>query len=175
MVFVVLLKGINVGGRRTFRPSELAKEPRNLDVVNVGGAGTFVVRNAASREKLRAEIARRLPFKAEIMICSGREVLRLIASDPFAGQTARAGIVRFVGVMARSRKPSELPPLDLPSSGRWFVRVLARQGRFVAGLYRREMKTIGYLGRLEKIFGTPLTTRNWNTFLSIGQILRPAR
>jgi hypothetical protein len=35
------------------------------------------------------------------------------------------------------------------------------------------MKAIGYLGRLEKLFGVPLTTRNWNTILAVARILRP--
>jgi uncharacterized protein (DUF1697 family) len=173
MAFVIFLKGINVGGHRTFRPSVLAKELKGSNIVNVGGAGTFVVRNAVSRTKVRTEILRRLPFNAEVMICGGSEVLRLIDSDPFADQAARPGIVRFVSVMARRRRSLAQLPLDLPSSGRWSVRVLTCQGRFVVGLYRREMRTIGYLGQLEKLAGVPLTTRNWNTFLSIGKILRP--
>jgi len=41
----------------------------------------------------------------------------------------------------------------------------------VFGLYRREMKAIGYLGHLEKVFGVPVTTRNWNTILAIVRIL----
>jgi hypothetical protein len=29
------------------------------------------------------------------------------------------------------------------------------------------MKTIGYLGQIDKLFGVPATTRNWNTILAI--------
>jgi hypothetical protein len=36
------------------------------------------------------------------------------------------------------------------------------------------MKSIGYLGRLEKVFGVSVTTRNWNTMMAIGRILRQA-
>ena len=49
--------------------------------------------------------------------------------------------------------------------------VLTRQGRFVVGVYRRDMKAIRYLGQLDKVFGVPVTTRNWNTILAIVQIL----
>jgi len=45
MALVVFLRGVNVGGHRTFRPSLLANELSDFDVVNVGAAGTFVVRN----------------------------------------------------------------------------------------------------------------------------------
>lgn len=72
MALVVLLRGVNVGGHRTFRPSVLAKELAALDVVNIGAAGTFVIRQPVTQTRLRTELARRLPFEAEIMICRGR-------------------------------------------------------------------------------------------------------
>jgi uncharacterized protein (DUF1697 family) len=172
MALVVLLKGINVGGHRTFRPSVLAKELERLDVVNVGAAGTFVVRKPVSRANLRADIMRRLPFHADVMICDGSDILRLISADPFAGLASDTGIVQFVSVMAKRRMPPSALPLVFPTEGAWSLRVLACQGRFVLGLYRREMKSIGYLGQLEKVFGVPLTTRNWNTILAVAQHLR---
>jgi hypothetical protein len=45
-------------------------------------------------------------------------------------------------------------------------------GRFVCGLYRRHMKTIGYLGQIDKFFGAPATTRNWNTMLQVIRLLK---
>jgi hypothetical protein len=33
------------------------------------------------------------------------------------------------------------------------------------------MKAISYLGRLDRMFGVPLTTRNWNTLTAISQVL----
>jgi hypothetical protein len=33
------------------------------------------------------------------------------------------------------------------------------------------MKAIGYLGKLEKLFGVPATNRNWNTILKVAKIL----
>jgi uncharacterized protein (DUF1697 family) len=172
MALVVLLKGINVGGHRTFRPSVLAKELKHFDVVNVGAAGTFVFRKAVSRVELRAEMMRRLPFEAEVMICSGSDILRLASSDPFAGQPSGPNIVRFVSVLARRRPALSRVPLNLPSDGEWGLRILAHQDRFVFGLYRREMKAISYLGQLEKIFGVPVTTRNWNTILTVARVLK---
>jgi uncharacterized protein (DUF1697 family) len=68
MALVVLVRGVNVGGRR-FRPSTLAAQLTHLDVVSIGAAGTFVIRRPVSRARLRAELARRLPFNAEIVIC----------------------------------------------------------------------------------------------------------
>ena len=58
MALVVLLRGVNVGGHRTFRPSTLAKQLKHLDAVNIGAAGTFVIRRPVTQAQLRAELAR---------------------------------------------------------------------------------------------------------------------
>jgi len=171
MAQVVFLRGINVGGHRSFRPSVLAAQLQHLGAVNIGAAGTFVIRQAVTRTQLRAEVASRLPFAAEIVICQGREIAGLLSRDPFAGLAARPDIVRFVSVL--SRRPRSQPPLPmtLPSRGRWLLKVLALDGRFVVGLYRRHMKVIGYLGTLDQLFGTPATTRSWSTFAAIAKAL----
>jgi len=51
------------------------------------------------------------------------------------------------------------------------VRLVAANGQFVFGEYRRHMKTIGYLGQLDKLIGMPATTRNWNTIDAIVRVL----
>jgi uncharacterized protein (DUF1697 family) len=171
VALVVFLRGVNVGGHRTFRPSKLAKQLRHFDAVNIGAAGTFVIRRPVSRAQLRDEIARRLPFDAEIVICQGREIVSLVQRDVFSGHPVRPDVVRFVSVL--TRRPRSAPPLPMryPASGTWLLQVLARDGRFVLGQYRRHMKTIGYLGALDRIFGVPVTTRNWNTITAISRVL----
>jgi uncharacterized protein (DUF1697 family) len=170
MALVVLLRGVNVGGHKTFRPSVMAKELK-LDAVSIGAAGTFVIRRPVSRTKLRAELTRRLPFDADVMICERREILRLASADPFAGQPSGPKILHFVSVMAKRNQSLPALPLVIPTAGDWGLKVLDVQGRFVLGLCRREMKAIGYLGQLEKILGVTVTTRNWNTILAIARSL----
>jgi uncharacterized protein (DUF1697 family) len=171
VALVVLLRGVNVGGHKTFRPTTLAGQLRHLDIVNVGAAGTFVIRQPIGRAPLRAEIARRLPFDAEIVICEGREITRLLSHDPFAGHPVRPDITRFVSVLSRLPRSAPRLPLVLPSRGQWLMQVLRRDGRFVFGMYRRHMKVIGYLGTVDRIFDVPVTTRNWNTITAIAKVL----
>jgi hypothetical protein len=33
------------------------------------------------------------------------------------------------------------------------------------------MKVIGYLGTFDRLFGVPVTTRNWNTITAIAKVL----
>ena len=52
------------------------------------------------------------------------------------------------------------------------MRVIASQGQFIFGVYRRHMKTIGYLGQLDRLFGGRAMTRNWNTIVAVVRILK---
>ena len=172
MALVVLLRGVNVGGHRTFRPAALAKELTEFDAVNIGAAGTFVVRKPPTQARLRTEVARRLSFDTEIVICHGREILGMIAQEHFADQPLRSDIVRFVSVLSRSPRLKAPTPVIFPARGNWLLKILARERRFVFGLSRRHMKAIGYLGEIDRLFGVPATTRNWNTIKTIAKALK---
>jgi uncharacterized protein (DUF1697 family) len=172
MTLVVFLRGINVGGHRRFRPSILAKELSAFDVVNVGAAGTLIVRRPGSKAKFRAELIRRLPFEAEIAICDARDLLNLERENPFGRKPPHPDQVRFVSILSKPGQCTSTIPVSLPPDGEWFVRVIASQERFLCGMYRRHMKTIGYLGQIDKLFGAPVTTRTWNTILAVVEILK---
>jgi len=172
MAFVVFLRGVNVGGHRTIRPSILAGELSHYDVVNVGAAGTFVVRKPGSRTKFRAELLRKLPFETEVMLCDARDLLRLETENPFGDEPMSPDVVRFVSILSKASRVAPLVPIALPPDGEWFLRVIASRKRFVFGVYRRHMKAIGYLGQLDKVFGVAATTRNWSTILAIVRILK---
>jgi uncharacterized protein (DUF1697 family) len=172
MALVVFLRGVNVGGHRTFRPSALARELSGYDVVNVGAAGTFVVRKpGSSKAKFRTALLRKLPFEAEIVLCDGRDLLRLEMENPFGSESSPPDVVRFVSILSKAGGVRASLPVMFPADGEWLVRVIASDGQFVFGEYRRHMKTIGYLGQVDKLYGVPATTRNWNTIMTVLRIL----
>ena len=113
-----------------------------------------------------------LPFEAVVAICEGRDVIRIEKENPFGSEPSPADVTRFVSVMTKAGRAPDKLPISLPPTDAWLVRIIASQGRFVFGMYRRHMKTIGYLGQIDKLFGTPVTTRNWNTILAIMRILK---
>jgi uncharacterized protein (DUF1697 family) len=168
---VVFLRGVNVGKANRCQPAVIARQLSRLGVINIGAVGTFVVREDVSESALRTAIAKKLPFKCEIMICPARDIIKLASKDPFAEQPSDPDITRFVNVLAK-RLPSPLPlPLCLPSDDDWLLKIIAIENRFVLGLYRRQMKAISYLGKFEKLLGVPVTTRNWNTIEKVVKIL----
>jgi len=140
-------------------------------VINIGAVGTFVVREDVSEPVLRAAIAKKLPFQCEIIICSARDIVNLASRNSFTEHASDANVTRFVNVLAK-RIPSPPPlPLCLPSDDSWLLKIIAIENRFVLGLYRRQMKAITYLGKIEKLLGLPASTRNWNTIEKVAKIL----
>lgn len=172
MALVVFLRGVNVGGHRTFRPTELAVALKHLGAINIGAAGTLVIRQPMTQAQARAEVACILPFVTQIVVCQGREILQLLSNNPFQGLSVQPDVVRFVSVLSGRARLAPTMPMQLPSSGRWLMKILARRNRFVIGIYRRHMKVIGYLGALDRLYGVPVTTRNWNTITAIGSVLQ---
>jgi|SRR5437868_2017128 len=174
MPSVVFLRAVNVGGTNRCQPALIAKELAKFDIVNIGAVGTFVVRKDVSEPMLRATLARKLPFKCEIMICPTRDIIKLVTKDPFARQPSGPEITRFVNVLHKRLRTLPPLPLALPSDDDWLLKIIAIQDRFVLGLYRRQMKAISYLGKIEKRLGVPVTTRSWNTIEKVATILRSA-
>ncbi len=173
MALVVFLRGINVGGHRTFRPSLLARDLHDYDVTNIGAAGTFVVRKPGAKAEFRTTLLAKLPFGAEaVVLCDARDLLRLETDNPFGTEPPAADVVRFVSILPKPAPLRVRLPVTFPADGPWLVRLIASDRQFVFGTYRRHMKTIGYLGQIDKLYAAPATTRNWNTIITIVRILK---
>src|SRR2546423_9565250 len=130
MASIVFLRAVNVGGANLCRPAELAKQLARFGVVNIGAVGTFVVREDVSESALRAAIAKKLPFKCEIMICPAKAIVDLVRKYHFSRQPSDPELTRFVSVLHKS--PRSLPslPLSLPSHNDCLLKIVAIQGQF---------------------------------------------
>jgi uncharacterized protein (DUF1697 family) len=173
MAHVVFLRGVNVGGSRCFQPSALARDLAHLGAVNLGAAGTFVVRKHLSEAALRSEFAGRLPFTTELMICRSAELEKLAATDPFPTTGRSPDLRRCVSVLAK--KPRQLPllPFSYPPGKDWQVRVVGVSGKLAWALWRRQGRSfVDPNSVIEKYLGVRATTRNWNTVLRLYDLLR---
>ncbi|MCI4346287.1 MAG: DUF1697 domain-containing protein [Thermoplasmata archaeon] len=173
MAFVVLLRGVNVGGK-TFRPAELARKLTRLKLSSVGAAGTFLARGTASDEEIRRAISAELPFETEIIVVPVKAVEQALRVDPLGGRAPDAGARRFLTVAAsRLPKPPRLP-LWFPEKTKWEVVITAIRGPIVAGLNRRLGERLLYPNAVvEKQFSVRSTTRWWETFQALLALVEP--
>ena len=173
MTHIALLRGVNVGGHRVFRPAQLPAQLPELGLVNIGAAGTFVVRNRMSKERVRAALSKALPFATAIVVVDADEFRRLAEQDPLAEYAGRKEITRFVMTLGDEPEAEPILPVEFKDGRRWLIRIVGRTGPFALGVYRRDPKTIGLLGRVDRLFDVPVTTRNWNTIGAIMKVLDP--
>ena len=173
MAQVVFLRGVNVGGHKKFQPSVFAREMADIDVVNVGAAGTFVVRKRISQASLRAELLRRLPVKAELMICPSRDIIALASREPFGEDSPDRDIKRYVTILAKRSRALPSLPITQPTGEEWQVKIISVIGRFALSLHRRMGRTLVYPNEVvEKNLGVSATTRNWNTISAVCEVLK---
>lgn len=174
MALVVFMRGVNVGGHKAFKPSALAKDLAALDAVNVGAAGTFVIRGRVAEPRLRAELRRRMPFEVELMVCRGGALLEL--SSRYSDAAPEKDERRFLSVMAKPPRNQPRLPLRRPDGKQWQVEITEVAGSFAVSLWRRRGRTLLYPNEVvEKELAVSATTRNWNTLASICGILSAAR
>ncbi|MGP8078361.1 MAG: hypothetical protein ACLQD8_02960 [Thermoplasmata archaeon] len=173
MAWAVLVKGANVGGN-VFRPSQLVKELPELALTSIGAAGTFVAKTGVSAAVVRRALNAKLPFKAPMMLVPEGEVLRILDADPVGSVRRVPGVRKFITVADRPLSREVRLPIEVPSAAEWGVRVLAIDGPFALGLYRRLGPRLIYPNEVvERTFGVEATTRWWETLESIGRILAP--
>ena len=171
MAHVVFLRAANVGGKNVFRPAQLAAALAHLDVVNVGAAGTFVVRGKATAAAIRRQILAQLPFEPGIAVRPGREVVALARRRPFAGAVLSKDLRGWVAVMCG--RPSARPTLPVmkPAGKAWSVRFDHLDGAYAIGLHRRAGGSVFPNQVVEQALRAPATTRWWETIERVAEIV----
>jgi uncharacterized protein (DUF1697 family) len=173
MASVLFFRGVNVGGHKTFRPSELARKLAHLDAVSIGAAGTFVIRRPVSKAAIQTELKKHLKFDAEVMMCPGREVLDLVESPPFDAERVGPTVKRYATVLAKRSLAGTPVPFLKPDGPQWQVKIIRITSRWVLSLHRRMGKRLIYPNEVvEGLLDMSATTRNWNTILAIAETLR---
>jgi hypothetical protein len=104
--------------------------------------------------------------------CAAADLLQLAIENPFGSEPSQNDVVQFVSILSKASRRNASLPITLPADGEWLVRILGSRNRLVFGVYRRRMKTIGYLGQIDQLFGVPTTTRSWSTILSVLRIFK---
>jgi uncharacterized protein (DUF1697 family) len=168
---VVFLRGVNVGGNKTFRPAEVA---RSLGAVNLGAAGTFVLRAGGAESALRRSILKALEFECEVIVCRGEDVLELARRAEKDPPPYGKDLKTMVSVLAAKPKAKPTLPVSVPDGKEWQVRVASMDGPFVTSVWRRTEGRFIYPNEVvERLYGVPATTRGWSTIGAIAKALGP--
>lgn len=173
---VVFLRAANVGGKNVFRPAQVAAALKHLDVVNVGAAGTFLVRGNVSTAEIRREILAHLAFDPELSVRPAREILALVRSEPFRRVAFSKDLRGWVAVLGGRPAARPTLPLSKPEGKAWSVRLDRIEGAFALGLWRRRPDASLFPNQVvESTLRVRATTRFWETILRLAGLIEASR
>ncbi len=173
MRHVVFLRAANVGGKNVFRPAQLPAALPDLGLVNVGAAGTFVVRSHASAAAIRSRLEAKLPFETRMAVATAADVLALVRSQPFRRVSFSKEQRGWVAALASRPKSRPKLPIAKPADKGWCVRFDRLDGAFALGLWHRRPGGFVFPNQIvEAALGVAATTRWWETLERVAQILR---
>jgi uncharacterized protein (DUF1697 family) len=171
-VFIALLRGINVGGRKRVRMADLVHLCRDLGFHHVRTylqSGNVLFESPQDdpgqvSAMVGGEISRKWGFPVKVILRTSAEFRRIITSNPLAGEGLDADTLHVTFL-------SELPPEGVPEG--------MREGKDGHDRYvnvGREVylscpdgygKTKFSTGFFEKKLGVAATTRNWKTVTAL--------
>lgn len=169
---VVLLRGVNVGGKNRLAMADLAAACTALGCRNVrtyiqsgnvvADAATGVARSLAQR--LRAHLVEHCGIDVPVVLRTADELRAVAAASPFL----RAGAPEeqlFVGFLADRPTPAQVAALDPARSPGDEFAVVGRDVhmRLGNGAADTKLTAAWFDGRL----GTTITVRNWRTVLQL--------
>ena len=174
--FVVLLRGINVGGASSLRMSDLQAALKGLGCQSVRTyiqSGNAMFRAPASaRADLQQRIAARLlrthGVRTTVLLLTARDLERAITANPFPKAESSPKSLHLFFLAATPRRPN-LTFLEevRTSTERFQIKGRVFYLHAPEGVGRSKLAT-----RVERALGVPATARNWRTCRKLLEIAR---
>lgn len=176
MKWIALLRGINVSGKNIIPMVELRTLCEGLGWQNVqsyiqSGNLVFEADTVASEleHQLEAAIEKRFRFTVPVIVRSDKQWQSYIAANPF--QKEIENNAKFVHLLlAKSPPPASVAETltDFAANGEQVRLVGNGLWIYYAGGVGRSKITPA---KLDKAAGSPVTARNWNTVVKLGEML----
>jgi uncharacterized protein (DUF1697 family) len=172
MVYVALLRGINVGGKAMVPMAVLRETCASVgcdDVVTYIQSGNVVLRSPLRADKLQAAleaaIAARFGIEPAVMIRTAEELAAVVAGNPYTGDDEKHLHVGFLHAAPDGATEQCLRAIDCDPEQ---VTVVGRE------LYLRLPNGMGRAAlpvKMERCLRpTPVTVRNWRTVTKLVEL-----
>jgi uncharacterized protein (DUF1697 family) len=173
---VAFLRAVNVGGRSPASMAEVraALAEAGFGVVeSIGHAGTLLLDGGRRRSgdvarAVERALAARLGLETTAVVRTLAQVRAIVARAPFGPAPAASDEKRYLAFLSRPPRTRPRLPIEAPHEG---LTILALAGDDVLVLSRAVGQgRSGFPNALvERAFGVPATSRNWNTVVKIAR------
>jgi uncharacterized protein (DUF1697 family) len=173
MIFVALLRGVNVGGR-TVKMDALKKAfeaagHKNVKTILASGNVVFESSNVDAQKvksDIEAQIKKTFGFDVDVILRSEKEIRALIKADPFKNIKVEAETRLYVTFLAEKPKSKIAAPYKTWDGD--YKILLIKNNNVISTLASSPKHgTPDVMDLLGKEFGKQITTRTWNTILKI--------
>ena len=174
--YIVLLRGINVGGHKKVPMADLKKllEKTGFHNVNTLLASGNVVfesdeeNNNKLLEKITSALEKKFGFSIPVVLRGFSDIEILIILDPFKSIKVTPKTRLYATFLSEKPKKKSLTGYTSPDKS--FKIISAEKDTIFSVLDAAIAKTPEVMGVLEKEYGKNITTRNWNTVVKISKL-----
>jgi uncharacterized protein (DUF1697 family) len=175
--YIALLRGINVGGVRI-----PMAELRALGAGDLGWSGveSYIQSGnlifeadgepAALEDELERAVERRFGYAIPVLVRRAADWPAYVTSNPFPGESEREAKLVMLALSKRPPKPDAVQALTARAAGG--ERIASAGGalwiHFASGSARSKLTP----SVLDRLAGSPVTTRNWRTVLKLEELAR---
>ncbi len=175
--YVAFLRGINVGGHRLVKMTEVARLFASLGLDNVRtyiASGNVLFETAepdaaAVTRRIEEGLSLALGFEVIVIVRTIERIAELVGLDPFKNVEVKENVRLYVTFLAEQSKSGLKLPYESPQGE---FRVLQKTDREVYSvlLLSPTARSTDGMAFIEKEFGKASTTRNWNTIKKIAAL-----
>jgi uncharacterized protein (DUF1697 family) len=166
LIYIALLRGINVGGKNMIKMADLK---RTLEAMGAGQVQTYIQSGNVLfesdqgpdqlRQRIEQEIRTAFGISATVVLRTARELDRIVADCPFPSGALKQGESIYVGFLT---DPLMASAIDRLSEGKEESDELQVMGLDIYFLLRQSILDARLAKNVQKL-GNSVTIRNWNT------------
>lgn len=175
-MYVLFLRGINVGGHKKVSMAELKKILSDLGYNKIKtflNSGNVVFEASGKLKKIHSDInaklAQSFDFEVNSILRNSKDVLAMATSQIFANTKLKKEIRLYVSFLAKKNNAKIKIPYVSPDKSFKILKV--ENLNIYSVLDLSKSKTTEAMAVLEREFGSDITTRNYNTIVKIGSYL----
>lgn len=175
MKYIALLRGINVGGNKKVPMVTLKNCFEDLgysDVVTLLNSGNVVFSSdkkdvTVIKKEIEERIEKIFGFSVSIQIITQIVLKDMVSQNPFAKVRISDSIQRYVTFIP-DKQSLKNPQVQLDTSFK-IVKITER-ALFSVLTLSKVFSSTEAMKALDKIYGTSITTRNWNTVVKLANL-----
>lgn len=174
MVYVALLRGINIGKRQVkmeiLRDMMSEMGYKNISTVLASGNLIFEAKEKLEEELLRkieSKIQETFGFKVDVILRTMNQIKQIVSNDPFMDAEATEDLKLYITFLSKAQGLESKISIDTK-----YVKIIKADKNeiyWVVKLNPQE-KTTDIMELLTRKYGKEITTRNWNTVQKIADM-----